>query len=86
MALCDMYVHVCCRQRPLEDLLQLLAAESAPELPPWFIAIDTLAQHLNTTPSRWGRINALCECTTAGPDRVGSDAGPSRWCAWLLQC
>lgn len=44
---------VCCRQRPLEDLLRLLAAESAPKLPPWFVAIDTLTQHLNTTPSRW---------------------------------
>jgi hypothetical protein len=42
----------CCRQRPLEVLLSLLAEESDPQLPPWYTCIDTLAQHLNTTPSR----------------------------------
>lgn len=41
-----------CRQRPLQELLQLMIAESAPELPPWFLCIDTLAQFLTTTPSR----------------------------------
>lgn len=50
--ICVCVCNCCCRQRPLEELLQLLVAESAPELPPWFVAIDTLAQHLNTTPSR----------------------------------
>jgi hypothetical protein len=43
-----------CRQRPLEDLLELLVSESDPRLPPWFTCIDTLAQHLTTTPSRYG--------------------------------
>jgi hypothetical protein len=33
-------------------LLELLAAEAAPELPPWYLCIDTLALHLTTTPSR----------------------------------
>lgn len=47
------------RQRPLEGLLQLLVEESAPELPPWFITIDTLAQHLSTTPSRDKLVAAL---------------------------
>lgn len=47
------------RQRPLEVLLGLLAEESDPALPPWFTCIDTLAQHLNTTPSRDKLIAAL---------------------------
>ncbi|KAF6262612.1 S-adenosyl-L-methionine-dependent methyltransferase [Scenedesmus sp. NREL 46B-D3] len=57
------------RQRPLEVLLGLLAQESDPQLPPWYACIDTLAQHLNTTPSRDKLIAALrlrgytaCQC------------------------
>jgi hypothetical protein len=53
---------LCCRQRPLEGLLQLLVEESSPELPPWFITIDTLAQHLSTTPSRSVDRHCLPDC------------------------
>eukprot|EP00879_Flechtneria_rotunda_P021856 GHRR01023048.1.p1 GENE.GHRR01023048.1~~GHRR01023048.1.p1 ORF type:complete len:111 (-),score=12.73 GHRR01023048.1:387-719(-) len=49
----------CCRQRPLEALLASLQEEANPALPPWYICIDTLAQHLDTTPSRDKLIKAL---------------------------
>ena len=43
----------------LEALLALMAEEAAPELPPWFVAVDTLALQLTTTPSRDALIAAL---------------------------
>eukprot|EP00879_Flechtneria_rotunda_P033317 GHRR01036886.1.p1 GENE.GHRR01036886.1~~GHRR01036886.1.p1 ORF type:complete len:103 (-),score=20.48 GHRR01036886.1:387-695(-) len=47
------------KQRPLEALLASLQEEANPALPPWYICIDTLAQHLDTTPSRDKLIKAL---------------------------
>jgi tRNA G26 N,N-dimethylase Trm1 len=48
-----------CRQRPLEELLDLLWEESDPRLPPWFMPVDGLAQHLSSCPSRDKLIAAL---------------------------
>ena len=48
-----------CRQKSLEVLLDIVRQESDPQLPPWYIRVSTLAQHLNTTPSRDKLIAAL---------------------------
>lgn len=68
------------RQRPLEVLLEQLAAEAHPLLPPWYTCIDTLAQHLDTTPSRdklvaalqaRGYIACLCHVEVSQPHWAG---------------
>jgi tRNA G26 N,N-dimethylase Trm1 len=48
-----------CRQKPLQELLELLVEEGDPALPPWFLPVDLLAQHLAACPSRDKLIGAL---------------------------
>ncbi len=56
-------------QRPLEAQLQLMWEEADVKLPPWFVPIDSLAQHLTSCPSRDVLIKGLlargfvaCKC------------------------
>jgi len=49
------------RPRPIEELLPLLAAESSPHLPPWFVPLRDICKHgrLKGLPPRDALLDAL---------------------------